>query len=201
MVSTPSVVCYDSIRYEEVREAYRLCGTDPVALREFFLRYRYLNVNDLAQILGVCTDTVRIRRRRAGFACSGWVRAPKRQPEVHIEMIPGDPKTRDWWVRAYAKYGRRKLARLLGVSPLAILYRLRNRGIQLRSMRDGTHPTHPCCNEQWLLKHYVEQRLTATQCGRLAGVSNTTIANWLNRYCIARHSQGQRPVVGKADSL
>ena len=172
---------------DTVREEFRTrVGIhDAPSLRRFFFRHAFFSSNDLAQILGLSAWTIRQYKKRAGiqYRNSHNKLPPNLQLPVHLDL-PGGWDTAEWWRAHYPRYGMHILVRETGLGYRTVRRRVQKHCGGIRSHQEATHPTHPCCNEEWLREHYIDQGLSQKRCGVIAGVSDYTIRNWLVRYGI-----------------
>ena len=187
--------------YQTIREDFALVDTkDGKQLREFFLRYSFLNTTDFCQALSLCTTIVRNYKRRAGFRRPS---APDVVPNVSpkpnvVDNIEPFVDTPSWWILHYKERGcgRAKLERASGLSHSQVRSRI-TKHCGWKSYNESMRSKHPCNNLEWLTKHYVDKELSMRACAKLAGVSDDTLKCWLLRNNIAIRHKNHGPIVGK----
>lgn len=187
---------------DDVRLEYSTINRkDPEILRRFFLRFSFFSTNDLAQILGYSSTYIKRLKRSVGIRGRP---IHGRRIISYPTLITAPPNWGNEWLRqVYPQFGLRIIARATSRTIQAIHYRLKRLGVILPDKTSRSK--HPCCNEEWLRKYYVEEEWTATQCSQLAGVSRDTICDWLNVFKIQVRSNAYS-ILGKvsgfgADSL
>ncbi len=145
------------------------------AVRNWFLEHPFIDTPIHAMIMDYNMDKVRKLKQKVGLGG----KMPKNLPPVGKKMIPTkievpeDWDNAEWLSKAYAKHHITDIARSVGLNRISIWIRLKKYGIK------PGRKLHPCCNKQWLHKHYVEKRMTQHQCAKKAGVSLQTFARWL----------------------
>jgi len=152
------------------------------SLFRFFMRYAFFSTNDLALILGLSPGTIQEYKRYAGIKRKD---GPYHKPvnhniPVHLDL-PENWDTPEWWRAHYPRYGMYILTRETGLNYNTVRRRVRQHCGRIRGHKEAVQPDHPCCNKDWLRKHYINQGLNQKQCGLLAGVSDSTIRSWLVR--------------------
>lgn len=155
-------------------------------LTSFFLRYKYFSTNDLAQVLSLSSRYIRTLKNRADIIISrsgGQIHKQKRIITVpDIKLEPGWDCA-EWWRHYYKLYGTIVLSKITHLNPKTVRSRLCKYNIKMRPV--GTHPiSHPCCNYEWLYKHYTQLNMELGTCAKEAGVSKDTITSWLNKFKI-----------------
>jgi hypothetical protein len=193
-----------------VRDEFKLLDRrDQEELSRFFLRYKFFTTNDLAQILSMSSRHIRRLKTIAKVTNSRGTSPPQKvriPPDIQLEP---NWDREEWWRRYYPKYGCRVLARATGMSMRTVMKHLRKFGITIRTDVSPSLSSHPCCNYEWLQKHYNELDLGLVRCAEIAGVCPDTISGWLNAYKIQVKSRYGPSVgrtwkgtfVGKATSL
>jgi hypothetical protein len=188
-----------------VRDEFKLLDRyNPEKLSRFFIRYKFFTTNDLSQILSLSSRNIRRLKTRAKVTDGRKTSPPKdliTKPDVQLE--PGWDCA-EWWRRYYAKYGKRILSKITGLSKQTVRRKLRKYNIESRKSS-----RHPYNNYEWLQKHYVELDWGLIRCGKAAGVSPDTITGWLNankiqvkgRYGPSVGRTWKGTFVGKATSL
>lgn len=176
--------------------------------KEFFEEYKELKSNDQAAILGCSSSLIRKRKRQLGLNMS---RSEMMQDYKSPQKADSYPKigpeiwdNRDWFYEHYVVkgLGKRTIARIIDRSKEIVFRRLERYGIP-----DAHHEhkvTNPCCDEEWLVRHYCRRRdylkwceengrdplpdggmgLPIYPCAEIAGVSRYTIYNWLSKFGI-----------------
>ena len=188
----------DSDHCQVMRDEFQLLDRrNPDQLSNFFLRYKFFSTNDLAQVLSLCSRYIRKLKTRSHFPTNARKTSPKSSIKVppDIKLEPGYRESAEWWRRHYQKYGSYVLAKATGLSALMVRKHLRKYNIPIRTKRSKPL-SHPCCNYEWLYKHYVELKWHSPQCAKAAGVSPDTITSWLNTFKIQVKTRNA-PKVGK----
>ena len=167
---------------DHIREEFntRVDIKDAVSLRRFFNRYAFFSTNDLAMILGLCPSTIRIHKRYAGIKRANASHNKPENPSIHTHIdLPEDWDTPEWWRANYPRYGTYILRRATGLSYRTVRRRIQKHCGPLRSHREAAGSMHPCYTKEWLQEYYVDQGLSQKRCGAIAGVSDSTIRDWL----------------------
>jgi hypothetical protein len=167
-------------------------------LGNFFVRYKFFSTNDLAQVLSLSSRYIRTLKSRTDISRT---RGRKVSPKSNINIIPNiklEPgwDCPEWWRHYYELYGMKTLAKITHLNILTVKKRLSKYNIPSKT-RKSKPLNHPCCNFEWLRKHYVELGYTIAKCARTAGVSPDTITSWLNTFKIQVKTRNA-PKVGKA---
>lgn len=187
--------------YQMIREEYAvLDNKNGQQLREFFLRYSFLETTDFSVILGLSTTAVRKLKRLAGFRRTS---APDVVPNVSarskiVENIEPFVDTASWWILHYKEKGcgRVKLKRASGLN-FATVYKRIKQHCGWRSNSESTKSKHPCNTIEWLTRHYIDKEMSMRACARQAGVSDDTLKVWLLRAGITIRHKNHGPIVGK----
>lgn len=169
---------------DQIREEFRMRVNirDTKSLRRFFLRYSFFSTNDMALLLGLSPWTIRIYKRRAKIRRKGGPNTKPENPQIPVHLdLPEDWDTSDWWRKHYPRYGMGILTRETGLNYHTVRKRVRQHCGRIRSQQESTDSSHPCCTREWLQEHYINQGLSQKRCGRIAGVSDSTIRDWLVR--------------------
>lgn len=169
---------------DQIREEFdkRVDINDGKSLKRFFMRYSFFSTNDIALVLGLSPRTIRVYKRNAGIRRNGGPDTKPKNPNTPVRLdLPENWDTAEWWQRHYPRYGMYILTRETGLNYHTVRRRVNKHCGGIRSYRDATASNHPCYNKDWLQEHYVDQKLTQKQCGKIAGVSDSTIRNWLVR--------------------
>lgn len=175
---------------------------DPKSLRRFFLRYSFFTTNDLALILKLNPRTIRTYKGRAGIKRKGGPKTKPENPQIPVHLdLPENWDTAEWWQAHYPRYGMRILTRETGLNYITVRSRVRRHCGGIRSHREATTSAHPCCTREWLQEHYIEQRLSQKQCGRVAGVSDSTIRDWLVHHGIQVRGQHASSLLDQISSI
>jgi hypothetical protein len=153
---------------------------------------KYAMASELSPILKVDPDTIRNWRKRFGIPCLVKVNTKffKKQEIKRIEH----PKVTDqkiwdnkeWFEEHYneKRLGTKTISKIIDRHHRTVEQRLRKYGIQIRSLAESRRSTNPCCNKEWLKRHYEELGWSQRKCGDAAGVSPYTIVKWLNKFGI-----------------
>jgi len=159
---------------------------DPKSLRRFFDRYPHLRTTDMALIVERDTNYVRSLRILAGLGKPPVKHRPTNPNRKIINIkVPENWDNEKWLRRAAALYSTLAISKAIGVSRRTILRRFEKYGIKAQSYEESMRPNNPCCNKAWVHKHYVEDRLSQTECARLAGITRAGFTKWLVRFKIA----------------
>jgi hypothetical protein len=169
-----------------IRDEFKLLDKrDPKQLSNFFLRYKFFSTNDLAQVLSLSSRYIRMLKTRTGDDIVRTRQNNRPRAGVRflpiVELEPGWDCA-EWWRHYYKLYGARILAKITHLSIKTVKKRIRKYNIP--RTRQAPPLTHPCCNYEWLYKHYVEMDLHLLGCAKAAGVSPDTISSWLNTFKI-----------------
>lgn len=153
------------------------------SIREFFNVLGPLSNAEYATAAGVPRHAISKWKKLAGINKPRKILCRSRRNRT--PWYPINNKV-DWdnkeWFYKMRQYGVNNISKLLGVSNNLILSRFRKYNI----LPSGCKPLHPCDNYAWLYYHYVELSINITKCANIAGVSGSSIANWLNKYNISK---------------
>jgi len=156
---------------------------DAKSLRRFFLRYSFFSTNDMALILGLSPWSIRTYKRRAGIKRKGGPKTKPKNPQIPVHLdLPENWDTAEWWRAHYPRYGMYILTRETGLNYHTVRRRVRRHCGGIRSYREAANSDHSYCTKEWLQEHYINQGLSQKRCGVIAGVSDSTIRDWLVRF-------------------
>lgn len=179
-------------------------------LKKFFKHYEGLTTNELAILADCSTRTIRNWKRKCGIPPKFKVKPPPPNPKfVPDKILPPEVwNNREWFVEAYQKYGRIKIARMIDRSIQLVNFKL----AKFKIPRKGTWgSTNPCCNAEWLSYNYSTREeyldwclqnrvnpckygglaMTVEQCAEEAGVDSHTILDWMAKFKIRTRSCGE----------
>lgn len=154
-------------------------------LREFFCKYSFLTIYDLAQTIDLTPYYIRKHRRNAGFVSKVKLPQPKIKQVPAVIDVPPHWDTKEWFESVYPKYGMYTICKMTGQNPSKIYRRMKKYGIKIRSHKEAMHPKNEYCNKQWLEDCYIHQKMSLPEMAKIAGVSIDSITTWLNRYKIS----------------
>lgn len=178
----------------EYRRPFSLVDcADPASLRQWFVEdHPYLSANDMSLIAKVSLKTVYRWRRRAGLA--GIDRTPPQRRQVFRldQTAPPNWEAGTWLEEQYPKYSIRQIARAIGRSYTATRRALKRRGVIFRSAREAVRSRHRCCRREWVEQMYLKSGHSLTTLARLAGVSKSTISDWILRFGIRVRSVAEQ---------
>lgn len=154
---------------------------DDQQLAAWFDKHPYLRANDIAAIANVRRKQVYYWRARVNRARSKRViKKPLTINKRVVDPPPPAEYTHAWVLECFdAGYPVRSIARAANKNRETIAKVLIKNNRQIRDAKEVLKSTHPCCNRAWLKKHYIDKKLSQTQCARLAGVSRYTMGEWL----------------------
>jgi hypothetical protein len=176
-----------------LRQEFAVVDTaDPASLWRWFADHSYLSPNDHARIAGVCLKTIRRWQDAAGLPRARRRRPPGWRRPRPVLTAPPDWAAGTWLEKQYPSHGIRQIGHAIGRSYTATRRLLRRRGVIFPSAREAVRSRHPCCNRPWLLRHYVVEGLSLSQCARLAGVSTATMTEWLLAEAIRVRSNSEQ---------
>lgn len=151
------------------------------ALKKWFNKHSYLNIQDLSMIIGKCSRDVRALKRQCGIKG----RAPKVKRRAttkttDLAELPSNWRTKEWLSENLALYGSNAVIRATGLTPKRFYEILRKLEVKL----PGRINKNPCCSKTWCYRHYTELGYSAKKCARLAGVTHPTFIDWLIKFKI-----------------
>jgi hypothetical protein len=157
--------------------------SDPVSLKQWFESHSHLRTSDHARIANRDLDYIRRLKKLAGLGG----RTPKNRPtnsnkkivSIDVPEVWDDP---EWLRKIIQLHSAKSLAKAIGVSVRTISCRLIKYKIPRKSPKERTKPNNPCCTKAWVYEHYVEQGLSQSKCGKLAGITHGAFAKWLIRF-------------------
>lgn len=157
--------------------------TDIGSIQKWFADHPYLTTNDHAQIANRSTLWIRQQKRKAGIKSRTPPVLPVAKPiKKPLIDVPPDWDTKEWLEWASTRYTIRRIALSTGKSMRTIYSRYKKWGLKPTYVSKSQNP---CCTEEWVREHYVNQRLSQKECAKLAGICTQAFANWLNRFKIA----------------
>jgi transposase-like protein len=169
-------------------------------LTKFFTDYNFLTTSDLSQVLNLSARVIRSKKKKCGIVKE--VNAPV--PVYIRTTVPLSTdkwRTKEWWLKNYPKYGSRVIANAIGINISTVRWYIKKYHGKLVSNVEGTKSKHPCCSEEWVVKHYVTENMSIAKCAVLAGVSRDTFKGWLNRFKVPVRVALNGPTVGKVLSV
>jgi hypothetical protein len=168
-----------------MRDEFQLLDRrNPDQLSNFFVRYKFFSTNDLAQVLSLSARYIRRLKTKTDITRTRY----KHRIVPRVSVLP-DIKLEEgwdcaeWWRHYYQYYGVRILSKITGFSIPTVWRKLDKHNIPTRP-KGKKLPMNPCCNYEWLYKHYVEMHWTLPECAKVAGVSYHSIETWLNNFKI-----------------
>lgn len=161
---------------------------DTAGLRRFFQSHAHLSTNDQAQLAGVSAKTIRRLKKKAGLVGKATTARPPRHqtlPSIPSVAVPDNWREDGVWLsKMILVYNVSKLAKLVGRNRNVIKTVLKRHGLKTKTLKEATRSKNRCCNHAWCHKNYVEKGLSQQKCADLAGVSQQTFGDWLNRFKI-----------------
>lgn len=161
---------------------------DAAGLRRFFQAHAHLSTNDQAQLAGVSAKTIRRLKKKAGLVGKPTTaRPPRHQTLPSIPTVDVPANWRDdpvWLAKMVQVYNVSQLAKLVDRNRNVIKAVLKRHGLKGKTLKEATRSKNKCCTHAWCHKHYVEKGLSQQKCADLAGVSQQTFGDWLNRFKI-----------------
>lgn len=178
-----------------------------LSLRNWFSKYPELTTQERCMITGMSEATINRWQQRVGIT-------PLIVVEIDNDIIithkqPPTPKIRNvqvkynldvpenWrqnraWLENTYNLGisERSFANMVGCSRTRIRKILKRNGIELRTHNQAVSSKNPCCTKEWIEYNYYDCQKDLRQCAKLAGVSTTTILQWMAKYSIS--TRGQR---------
>lgn len=157
---------------------------DIESLRDFFLKYPELISTELIQIMRRSFSVVQKIRSRIRvnsvliIETENGVLTTRRNTTKFISPeLTIDPS---WLYDQHVNknIGIKALAKSIGRSRTFIRKRLRSLGVT------NNYVKNPYYNKEWLYEHYMVQKQSMRQCGKIAGVSHCTIRLWLAEFGI-----------------
>lgn len=152
---------------------------------------KWLTNVELGMKLGLHPKIIRDWRKKLNLECkikgdTSDFRQDYKMPKVKYEQIL-DPKiwdTREFFEEYYIKRNLPiiRISRIIGRHRDVVRNRVKKYGLT-RPPYDPSSK-HPCCNEDWLYDHYINQKLGINTCAKKAGVNSYTIYNWLAKFNI-----------------
>lgn len=171
---------YEKDLRELRREFKNVCRSDAASLRAWFATHPYLRDNDHARIAEVSLRTVGRWKRVAGIPPQPNSLPPYSSScRKSTPSVPPNWRCGTWLAEQYPRFSIRQIARAIGRSYTATRRLLMKQNIQFPTARDAVRSRHPCCSLAWLHDHYVAQARSLGDCARLAGVSKSTMTDWL----------------------
>lgn len=160
---------------------------DKDQLRQWFLNYPELSIQEQSLIIGKCEKQTRnikqnlgsnnicIVETNSGLLISRRISNNKKQ----VQQAPSS-NISEWVKDQYTNNNQsiRSLSRAVNRSRNYIRTILRSK---------STNPVStpgPVRSREWLLEHYINQRMSLRQCAKIAGVAHCTIRDWLTKFNI-----------------
>ncbi len=167
----------------EIRQNYRKALGDNNALRTWFNHYNHLALADLAACAGVQRSSLYRLRKKIGLVVPSEKRIHKIKSYPSLDALPEDWREKEIFIKLYNTYGPKNLSEASGLSLRNIFH------IRQKFLGTKVHKPHKCDDYDWLMEHYVKQRLSHSKCAKIACVSTVTINQWLIKHGIHRRSQ------------
>lgn len=194
----------DSEELSEFRQLFSAVNVDSdESLRTWFEEYPELTNSEHCQITGKSLATITRYKNRAGVSpvyimeledgCHVTTKKPNKSAvkrrEVQIK-VPKDWETnRDWLESQYPKkVGLLALAQAIGCSKAKLYRIMADLGIRISSHKRSVKSNNKCCTREWVAEHYVMKRWSLDKCAKKAGVTKTTISQWLTAFGIESRS-------------
>lgn len=171
---------------DELRKEYTLIKTNQDAVKKWILANKHFTINDLAQIMELSAERVRIKRRKMGIHGRKTMNNPiyPHLPARKVDL-PKNWKTKEWLTKAVAVHSINQIAIAAKRNRREIKHLLRIFNIKYNNtVFDAGKSKNKCCTHAWCYKHYVTLRLSQTECAKLAGIARQTFIGWLNRFKI-----------------
>lgn len=167
--------------YSELRLEFNKASDSNAAMKKWFEKYSYLNIQDLSIIMGKCSRDVRALRRSVGIKG----RAPQvskraTTKNVDIAELPENWRTKEWLTEHLPKYGSLSIMRATGLTRKRFYEILHKLEVKL----PGTINKNPCHTQAWCYRHYVELGYSTRKCAQLAGITHPTFIDWLIKFKI-----------------
>lgn len=190
-------------------EKIEVDSADIESLKLFFEHYDGLTTNELAIIADCSTRTIRNWKRKCGIKPKFKTHTRKNPKFVPEKVLPPEVwNNREWFVQAYQKYGKVKIAKIIGRSRVRVEQKLKQFKIKPKGIFVSENP---CCNAEWLSYNYSTREeyllwcydnrvkpckygglgLTVYQCADEAGVDAHTILDWLAKFKIRARKAGE----------
>jgi transposase len=170
---------------------------DIESLKKFFEEHEGYTNMELALRYRVTARTILNWKYKCGIETKKF---KPRQEHKHEVFVPDEVvdesiwDNHDWLYEHYVVkgLGTPKIARIAGTYDKKIQRRLRRYGIE----RVGFgRCNNKCCNKEWLVKHYLKEKMTLMECAKLANVNIYTIYNWLLKFDIYPRGQHEASAV------
>jgi len=181
--------------FTKLQQAFaRLDINDDVAVKKWFNDHTYLTNSDHAQIAGKSKWWISRLRHRVGLSAPPpKTKTKPRNRRVSIVAIdvPSDWDTKEWLQKAILLYSLKQIAKAVNRSRTVLRKRLKRWGIINKSHKESVRSNNQYCTKAWVYNHYITKGLSQLRCANLAGVSQATFTNWLNRFSIPIRRLGQ----------
>lgn len=158
-----------------------------VELRRWFETHSHLSTNDQAQLANVAARTIRRLKKRAGIVGKPTKPTPR---YLRINTIPTAAVPDNWrddpvWLAKMVQvYSVKQLAEMVNRNRNVIRTVLNRHGIKTKTLKEATRSKNKCCNHAWCYQHYITLGYSQQKCADLAGISQQTFSDWLNRFKI-----------------
>lgn len=161
--------------------------TNRIELREWFLANPELTLPEACLIAGMSEVRLKYIKRSIGLSevviaeTSSGIKI-SRESGIKKQPLIAPLEGREEWVVYQTVHKKRsitELSKAVGRSRTHIRTILRNHLIKLDQLE-----IHPCKTREWLMEHFVNQKLSYHKCGAIAGVSRSTIRAWLINFGI-----------------
>lgn len=159
---------------------------DIESLKKFFEEHEGYTNMELALRYGVSARTILNWKYKCGIETKKF---KARQNYKHKVFVPDEIvdesvwNNHDWLYEHYVVkgFGVPKIAKITGTYNGKIQRSLKR--YQIESAGFG-RCRNKCCNKEWLVEHYLKQKMPLAECAKLAGVNPYTIYNWLLKFDI-----------------
>ena len=186
---------------KDLQEEYsKLDRKDKVALRAWLDKYSYLANHDLARIANVSLCTIYKWRIKAGYPRK-FVKMKYTPLKVReVPPAPADWRQTDWLKNVLTgadgnrPYTMKDASRATGMNYWTLKDMVERKKIPHLSLKESRKSAHPCCNRQWLMKHYCVKGKTIQDLAKLAGVARLTMSNWLQNHGIRLRDSRERSI-------
>lgn len=186
-------------------EFAKIDTSNPTSLRSWFLSHPYLSAHDHARVANISQWSVYRWRKRAGLKTTNQ-KPPSNNGRCNrrfkLPKLIAPPNWDNAWVVEQYNFGYSipNIAEATNRAYLAIYGRLKRHGT-IRSPRQSTRSTNPCCTKKWVTEHYVERGLSKNACSKLAGVSRWCFSVWLDIFGIRARSVSEQALIDNVTDI
>ncbi len=127
-------------------------------------------------------------RIKAGIAVKvTTARPPRSRKALSIPTVVAPPDwrfNRPWLERMVSIYNVCQIAKIVNLSRSTLRPILKRHNLKCKTLKEATRPKNKCCSHEWCHRHYVVLCYSQQKCAKLAGISQQTFSDWLNRFKI-----------------